>query len=69
MTRTWRDLSPCTRTVITAAGTVQLGLFAAAQIDLTRRTADQVRGSKLRWRLLSFVNFFGPLSYFRWGRH
>jgi hypothetical protein len=27
-----------------------------------------VRGSKIGWRLISLINVFGPLAYFRWGR-
>lgn len=63
-----RDLSPRQRGVLALASCVQFGLLIAAQVDISRRSPDEVRGSKLLWRLLSFVNFFGPLAYFRWGR-
>lgn len=56
------------RVFVIAAGIAQLALFVAAQVDLFRRRPDQVRGSKMRWRLLAFVNTLGPLAYFRWGR-
>lgn len=46
---------------------VSLGLVAVAQRDIQRRPADQVRGSKLLWRLIC-LNALGALSYFRWGR-
>jgi hypothetical protein len=46
---------------------LSLGLVAAAQRDLQRRPADEVRGSKLLWRLVC-LNALGAASYFRWGR-
>jgi len=36
-------------------------------VDLKRRPADQIRGSKWLWRPLAFVNLVGPVSYFAWG--
>jgi Phospholipase_D-nuclease N-terminal len=47
---------------------VQVGLLVRALWDLWRRPADQINGSKLLWAPLCFVNFIGPLAYFRWGR-
>jgi len=47
---------------------VQVGLLFTALRDLWRRPADQINGSKLLWAPLCFVNFFGPLAYFRFGR-
>lgn len=44
-----------------------VGLVAAAERDIQRRPADEVRGSKLLWRVLS-LNALGAASYFRWGR-
>lgn len=66
--RRFADLSPASRAVLTALGVVQVGLLVAAEADLARRPAAQVRGSKTGWRLISLVNVFGPLAYFRWGR-
>lgn len=66
--RRFTDLSPRTRGAFVALGTVQVALNVAAQIDITRRPVGQVRGSKLGWRLVSLINIFGPLAYFRWGR-
>jgi hypothetical protein len=64
----WSELSPRQRSAIVAAGTVQVGLHAAALVDLRRRLSDRVRGSKKMWTALSFVNFVGPLAYFVFGR-
>ena len=40
----------------------------AALRDIRRRPSDEIRGPKLLWVLVSFVNFVGPLSYFKFGR-
>lgn len=64
----WRDLPSWARGLIVAAGVVEVVLLAAANIDLARRPAEQVRGPKMCWRLVSLINFFGPLAYFRFGR-
>lgn len=66
--RSWADLSPWQQRLIVAAGVAQAGLLVAAQADLARRPADQVRGSKARWRLITLINFFGPIAYFLRGR-
>ena len=64
----WSDLSQRQRAGIAAAGTVQLALLVTALADLRRRPSDQVRGSKAIWTAVCFVNFVGPLAYFRFGR-
>lgn len=67
-TAKWRDLSPSRRRFYVALGAVQVLLQAAALVDLTRREPQRVRGPRWMWAGLSFVNFFGPLAYFLWGR-
>ena len=64
----WSDLSQRQQSAIGVLGLVQISLLVAALTDLWRRPADQVNGSKLLWTPLCFVNFFGPLAYFRFGR-
>jgi hypothetical protein len=54
--------------LLVALGVLQVSLNAAAQVDISRRPASDVRGSKIGWRLISLINVFGPLAYFRWGR-
>jgi hypothetical protein len=44
-----------------------VALVAAAERDISRRKATELRGSKLMWRLLCF-NAIGAIGYFRWGR-
>lgn len=64
----WSELSPAWRVVVAIAAVVQYALLGAALLDLRRRSADEVRGPKTLWKFVVFVNFFGPLSYFKWGR-
>ena len=66
--RRFRDLSPRTRKLLVALGAVQVSLNIAAQLDISRHSTAEVRGSKVGWRLVSLINVFGPLAYFRWGR-
>jgi len=64
----WSELSRRERSFIAGAMTVQLSLLAAALADLRRRPQDQIKGSKRLWRMLAFINFAGPISYFFFGR-
>ncbi len=47
---------------------MQFGLLAYAWLDLRKRPAEQVRGSKRIWKRAVFVNFVGPLAYLFVGR-
>jgi hypothetical protein len=64
----WSDLTPAQQTALLTAASVQLSLAATAWVDLARRPADQVRGSKAAWAVAIAVNFVGPISYFAFGR-
>ena len=64
----WSERSRRSRTLIVAAGVVEVVLLAATLIDLKRRPADQIRGSKRMWTALAFVSIVGPISYFTFGR-
>jgi NADH:ubiquinone oxidoreductase subunit B-like Fe-S oxidoreductase len=70
MAKRWSDLSPRTRKLIIVAGAAEVGLKAAAAIDLKRRPADQIRGPKWAWFAGLLINSAGliPLSYFVYGR-
>lgn len=67
-TRDFRALSPVRQAAIVGITAWNLWLLAAAQLDIHRRPADHVRGSKALWRVLCLINTVGPLAYFRWGR-
>ena len=64
----WGDLSSTQRKAVVLSGVVQLGLLAAALADIYRRPAEEIRGDKRLWAAAAFVNFFGPISYFLFGR-
>jgi len=66
--KSWRELSPRQKRSIQVCAAAQLALLAAALTDLGRRPAEQVNGSKRVWAAACFVNFFGPIAYFAFGR-
>ena len=71
MARRWSDLSERNRKRIIAAAIAEGALKTAVLIDLRRRPADQIRGSKRLWIIAAvLVNSagIGPLSYFVFGR-
>lgn len=64
----WRELSHWQRALIIDLALTQLGLLAAAWIDLKFRPDENVIGQKRTWRKALLFNFVGPLAYFRGGR-
>jgi hypothetical protein len=64
----WSDLPPRTRRAIIVIGVVQNALLAAALIDLRRRPAEQINGSRRLWVAASLLSWVGPISYFVFGR-
>jgi hypothetical protein len=67
----WSELSPRTRRLLLVAATIEGALKVVALIDLARRPASAVHGSKAAWAAsLPLVNSFGalPIVYFVWGR-
>ena len=71
MARRWSDLSDRSRRLIIAAAITEAVLKTGVLIDLKRRPASQIRGSKRVWIVAAvLVNSagIGPLSYFVFGR-
>jgi hypothetical protein len=70
MRRRWSELSDETRKRIIVVGIVEAILKAAMLLDLRRRPASQVRGSKKAWAASALINSAGvlPVSYFVFGR-
>ena len=66
----WRDRTNKQRVRMILQGGIQLALLTAALWDIRRRPADQIKGSKRMWALVSGVNFLGlgPIAYFLFGR-
>jgi hypothetical protein len=63
----FKALPPARQVVLSVLLAVALALVAAAERDIQRRPADQVRGSKALWRLVC-LNALGAVGYFSWGR-
>jgi hypothetical protein len=67
----WSDLSERDRRLLVAVAVADGALRVAALIDIKRRPAGQIRGSKRIWAaVVAFVNSAGvlPISYFVFGR-
>jgi hypothetical protein len=65
--KTWAELPPRAKFGTIVAAGVQLSLLIAAQRDISRRPAEEIRGSKALWRAVTLINFIGPGSYFTFG--
>jgi hypothetical protein len=69
--RRWGDLSERSRRLILVTGALEGALKVAALVDLRRRGADEVRGSKKAWTAaIVLMNSMGavPIGYFLLGR-
>ena len=64
----WDELSGVQKGAIVLTGAVQLGLLAAALVDIYRRPAREIQGGKRLWVAAAFINYVGPISYFLFGR-
>ena len=71
MATRWSELSESSRRLIIAAAVAEAILKTAVLVDIRRRPASQIRGSKPLWIVAAvLVNSagVGPLSYFAFGR-
>jgi hypothetical protein len=66
--RRWEDLSAAEQRAIIAVGLITTLWQLAMLWDLSRRPAEDVRGSKRAWVLASFVRPVGQIAYYAWGR-
>lgn len=66
--KSWKDMTPGQRAGVALMGAGQMALLVAAQRSISKTPQAQIRGNKALWRAASFINFFGPLSYFLFGR-
>lgn len=64
--RRQKDLSPRARWLLIGAAAVEAGLKTAALLDLRRRPAAEIRGSKRAWSVAMLANSAGliPAAYF-----
>ena len=67
----WDDLSDRKRLLIIVSGVLEGALKVVALVDLARRPAAEVRGSKVPWAIaITLTNSLGvvPITYFVYGR-
>ena len=67
----WSELSPRSRRFIVVGGAFETALKVLALVDLKRRPAGRVRGSRAKWAAaIVLVNSVGavPIAYFVYGR-
>lgn len=67
----WDELSDRKRVLIIVSGVLESALKVAALVDLARRPAAEVRGSKVPWAVaIALTNSLGmvPITYFVYGR-
>jgi hypothetical protein len=63
----WSDLTSGQRAGVLALVAIQAALAAFAQRDLGSRSAAELRGPKVLWRVLT-LNTFGAIAYLVIGR-
>jgi hypothetical protein len=68
MTSRWEDLPPSQQRAIIAVGAVTSVWQVVMLVDLWKRPAEQIRGSKRWWVLASFARPVGQIAYYGWGR-
>lgn len=64
----WADLSPGAKVAIVVGAILELIMTSLALRDLARRPAETVRGPKVLWLPVFFVQPVGPPLYFLFGR-
>jgi hypothetical protein len=64
----WSEYSTVKQVAIAMVGTVQIALTVLALVDLARRPASRLRGTKSMWLPTLFVQPFGPVAYLIVGR-
>jgi len=66
--RRWADMSPAQKVLAVLLASLQMSLALSAWVDLARRPAAQINGTKRTWAAVIAVNFIGPALYFLRGR-
>jgi Phospholipase_D-nuclease N-terminal len=64
----WSELNLLQKIIIILMGFVQFTLLGMAILDLRKRTPEELNGTKPMWSVLVFINYFGPIAYFLFGR-
>lgn len=64
----WSELSAGQKRFVYVVGAAEAIVTTIALRDLARRPADDIRGPKAVWVMVSFVQPVGPLAYLVVGR-
>jgi hypothetical protein len=64
----WEDFTGTQKILLMVGVSLQVSLLVSALWDIARRPKEKVRGSKVMWTGLAFVNYVGPAAYFIIGR-
>ena len=64
----WSDLTRGQQAAIIVGGVVTTVWQLAMLVDLRKRSAADIRGSKRVWVLASFVRPVGQIAYYAFGR-
>ncbi len=64
----WNELTGKEKVGVIGLSAIQLALLGAALWDIRHRSATDINGKKWVWTMVSFLNFVGPLAYFKFGR-
>ncbi len=64
----WDEMKRREKAGTAGMGIVTLALTVWALWDIKRRPADQIRGKKRTWAMVSLIQPFGALIYFAFGR-
>lgn len=64
----WSDFTSRQQSAIQLGAFLQITLLVAALWDMWRRPADEIRGDRRLWTVISLLNFVGPIAYFLFGR-
>ncbi len=64
----WNELTGQEKVGVIGLSALQLALLGAALWDIRYRSATEINGKKWVWTMVSFLNFIGPLAYFKFGR-
>lgn len=66
--KSWKELSAGKRRTLVALAVAQVALISIVHADIARRDERELTASKRAWRLISLIDFVGPLAYFLAGR-
>lgn len=64
----WSELPGPTKAGTIVVGLIQVSLLIAALVDIRKRPAEEINGSKAMWMGIAFINWVGPIAYFVKGR-